>query len=403
MFAAGRHRVRRPGSLSAVDTLSSPQLSPIDSLHRIHGATFTDFAGWRLPLRFSGDLAEHRAVRDSAGLFDISHMGQIAVVGPDAASMLAFALVSDVGRLAYGRARYTMLCQSDGGVVDDLIVYRIDEHEFLVIANAANTAAVRRCLVDRSGSGFVSVEDRTRVRALYSLQGPNAPRIIEACIANYSGLPKRFTFRSSVIAGHPVMLARTGYSGEDGFEIGVGVDGAEDVWRRLRQGDGETELLPAGLAARDSLRLEAGLPLYGHELSLERTPIASGYGSIVDFGRSFVGDLALAEAVRNGPEEVLVGLVCSGQRSPRAGHVIRDSKGRPVGIVTSGGPSPTLGVPIAMAYVRRSGADPGSQVLIDVRGRPEPAVVVALPFYRRSRRAPESGAANSITDSEAKP
>jgi aminomethyltransferase len=302
-------------------------------------------------------------------------MGQIAVDGPDAASALGGALVSDVGRLAYGGASYTMLCEADGGVIDDLIVYRLDQHEFLVIANAANTSAVLRCLVERADGGAISIEDRTSGRALFSLQGPNAAGILARCLEDHAELPRRFGIRSSVIAGRSVLVARTGYTGEDGFEISVEVSAAEAVWFRLLVSDSESEILPAGLAARDSLRLEAGLPLYGHELSRERTPFAAGYGRVVDLDHAFVGDVAL------------VGLVCSGQRSPRMGHAVHAPDGRAIGAVTSGGPSPTLGVPIAMAYVTRSHSECGLKVSIDVRGREEPAEIVSLPFYRRAKPA----------------
>jgi aminomethyltransferase len=348
---------------------------------------FTEFAGWHVPLRFSGDLAEHRAVRVSAGLFDISHMGQIVVKGPDAAKALAGALVSDVGRLVTGAARYTMICQSDGGVIDDLIVYRIDEDEFLVIANASNTDSVCACLIDRAGADEVAIEDRTSERALFSIQGPDAARILATCTDAEMALPPRFSVRSMCVVRRPVIVARTGYTGEDGFEISVGATDSDIVWRRLLEGGRDRGLLPAGLAARDSLRLEAGLPLYGHELSLGRTPFAAGYGRVVDFGRAFVGHKALVEVAQTGPSEILVGLVCHGQRSPRSGHVVSDGDGESIGIVTSGGPSPTLGVPIAMAYITRANAERGSSVWIDVRGRVESADVVSLPFYRRANRA----------------
>jgi aminomethyltransferase len=378
----------------------SVRLSPINAVHRASGATFTNFAGWHLPLRYSGDLAEHRAVRESAGLFDISHMGQIVVDGPDAASALSGALVSDVGRLAKHRASYTMICDADGGVIDDLIVYRLDQDKFLVIANAANTLAVLSCLVDRAATRAISIEDRTSERALFSIQGPNATGILARCLEDHAELPRRFGVQSSAIVGRRVLVARTGYTGEDGFEISVAVSGAEVVWSRLVAGDGENEVSPAGLAARDSLRLEAGLPLYGHELGLERTPFAAGYGRVVDLDHAFVGDAALAEVARRGSDDVLVGLVCSGRRSPRMGHAVHASDGRAIGAVTSGGPSPTLAVPIAMAYVARSHSECGSKVIIDVRGRKELAEIVSLPFYRREKRASVPTLPKTVTNED---
>lgn len=380
------------------ETSATPRLSPIDAAHRSLGATFTDFSGWRLPLRFSSELAEHRAVRDAAGLFDISHMGQLVIRGHHAAAVLSSSVVSDVEAIEPGSARYTMLCESDGGVIDDVIVYRLGENEFLVIANAANTEAVASRLIDQAVTRAVVIEDRTAERALFSLQGPNAPHIMAECVEDSLDLPHRYRFSSSVIADQSVLVARTGYTGEDGFEISVAIDGADAVWRRLLDGDGESVVLPAGLAARDSLRLEAGLPLYGHELTLERNPFAAGYGRIVDFSHDFCGRAALARIAEAESDQVLVGLVCAGQRAPRAGYGVRMNAGIDVGTVTSGGPSPTLGIPIAMAYLRRGLATVGTEVSIDVRGHDESAAVVSLPFYRRRSRAAVPGASTQVSN-----
>lgn len=358
--------------------------SPIDGAHRAAGATFTEFGGWELPLRFSGDLAEHHAVRERAGVFDISHMGQLSVVGSDAAGFLSRSVVSDVGRLEIGRARYTMICTPEGGVLDDLIVYRLDDEEFLVIANASNTDVVLSALFERTGSSEVEITDRTAERGLISIQGPLATEVLRSLLDSNAELPRRFRIASTTVGGSKALVARTGYTGEDGFEISVGRSDAESVWNALLTAGSAAGLAPIGLGARDSLRLEAALPLYGHELSTDRTPFAAGYGNVVDLDHDFVGDAALRSVARDGDAEVLVGLVCAGKRAARQGHVVLSVDDVAIGVVTSGGPAPTLGVPIAMAYVDRAHSSVGSAVGIDVRGRTERAEIVALPFYRRA-------------------
>jgi aminomethyltransferase len=359
--------------------------SPIESVHRELGATFTEFGGWLLPLRFSGDLAEHRAVRARAGVFDISHMGQITVSGRDASTMLARSVVSNVGELEDGRARYTMICNEEGGVLDDLIVYRLADEEFLVIANAANTDVVVSALADRVDGGSVVITDCTSERGLISIQGPASSSVLSSICPSGAELPKRFRIASLSVGGHAALVARTGYTGEDGFEFSVARSAAPEVWRALLSAGEPEGVVPVGLGARDSLRLEAALPLYGHELSASRTPYAAGYGSIVDLDHVFVGDQALGAVAARGDAQVLVGLVCAGQRAPRQGYTVVATDGTAIGAVTSGGPSPTLGVPIALAYLDRSSASVGLEVGIDVRGRLERAKVVPLPFYRRSR------------------
>jgi aminomethyltransferase len=354
--------------------------TPLEAAHIAMGATLTDFAGWRLPLRFSGEIAEHRAVRASAGLFDISHMGQITMTGPDASSVLGASIVSDVAKLDIGRARYTMICNDQGGVLDDLIVYRLGENEMFVIANASNTAVVLSKLADGAVGSGVEVRDVTLDRALISLQGPFATSIIERWIGSEASLPSRFRIASMPVAGVQALVARTGYTGEDGVELSLAREDAEVVWRRLLEGDGRGPVLPIGLGARDSLRLEAGLPLYGHELDEDHTPFDAGFGRVVDLDHDFPGRDALRRRKDAETAPRLVGLVAEGKRSPRQGYRVLSPAGQEVGVVTSGGPSPTFDVPIAMAYVDASAATPGTAVEVDIRNRPERARIVALPF-----------------------
>jgi len=369
-----------------------PRRTPLTGVHERLGATLTGFAGWLMPLRYGSETAEHNAVRTAAGLFDLSHMGEIMVTGPDAAAALDYALVGQPSALAPGRARYTMICAPDGGVLDDLIVYRLADQEFLVVANAANTATVLAALTDRA-SGAAQVTDRTDDYALIAIQGPNAPSILGrvtdtdlASVKYYASYPAR-------VAGHQILLARTGYTGEDGFELFAAPGDAERIWDALTAAGADDGLVPAGLAARDTLRLEAGMPLYGNELGPDITPFDAGLGRVVKLDKpgDFVGRAALAERAQAAPRRELVGLVSQSRRVPRHGYEVLWNAA-PCGQVTSGAPSPTLGAPIAMAYMAPDVAEQAreddaegkpSRLAVDIRGRAEPAELVRLPFYRR--------------------
>ncbi len=372
--------------------------SPLHDEHVALGATLTPFAGWSMPLRYAGDRIEHAAVRTAAGLFDLSHMGEIRVTGPGAARLLDHALVGQLSAVGIGRARYTMMCADDGGVVDDLVVYRTGETEYLVVANASNAETVLGELVAR-GAGFdAAVTDASAATALVAVQGPRAVAVVAALTAPehrdavvglryYAGLP-------TVVAGVPVLAARTGYTGEDGFVLFADAADAAVLWRALLTAGAPHGLVPVGLAARDTLRLEAGMPLYGQELDRTTTPYDAGLGRVVRLEKAgtdgrpleFVGRPALAAAAEAPPARVLVGLQGLGRRAARHGYPVLRSATVPddvVGRVTSGAPSPTLGYPIALAYVAHDVAAAGTELAVDVRGRAEPVRVVALPFYRR--------------------
>ena len=370
--------------------VARPRRTPLTAVHERLGATLTDFAGWLMPLRYGSEQAEHRAVRASAGLFDLSHMGEITVTGPDAADALDYALVGNLSALAVGRARYTMICAQDGGVLDDLIVYRLSAEEFLVVANAANTAAVHEALSQRAGRRSASAADRTADYALIALQGPRAAGILAPLTSTELTGVRYYTGQQAEIAGCAVLLARTGYTGEDGFELFTRPEDAERIWAALTEAGADSALIPAGLAARDTLRLEAGMPLYGNELGPDVTPFDAGLGRVVKFDKpgDFVGREALAERAQAAPRRVLAGLAGQSRRVPRHGYqVLWD--GKPCGNVTSGAPSPTLGMPIAMAYLDpdvarlAAGDAAGDRLAVDVRGTAEPAVLVPLPFYSR--------------------
>ncbi|MEV6174647.1 glycine cleavage system aminomethyltransferase GcvT [Streptomyces sp. NPDC051954] len=375
---------------------SSPlRLTALDALHRSLGATMTDFAGWDMPLRYGSEREEHLAVRTRAGLFDLSHMGEITVTGPQAAALLDHALVGNIGGVRTGRARYTMICREDGGILDDLIVYRLAEteaasSEYLVVANAGNAQIVLDALTERSDGYDAEVRDDRDAYALIAVQGPESPGILASLTdADLDGL-KYYAGLPGTVAGVPALIARTGYTGEDGFELFVRPEHAVELWQALTKAGEGAGLVPCGLSCRDTLRLEAGMPLYGHELSTSLTPFDAGLGRVVKFEKEgdFVGRAALQEAAERAasePPRVLVGLVAEGRRVPRAGYAVV-AGGEVIGEVTSGAPSPTLGKPIAMAYVDAAHAAPGTAgVAVDIRGSHEPYEVVALPFYKRQK------------------
>ncbi|MCL7426816.1 glycine cleavage system aminomethyltransferase GcvT [Streptomyces sp. YS415] len=369
---------------------SEPRRTALDALHRSLGATMTDFAGWDMPLRYGSERDEHNAVRTRAGLFDLSHMGEITVTGPEAARLLNYALVGNIASVGVGRARYTMICRADGGILDDLIVYRLAETEYMVVANASNAQVVLDALADRSAGFDAEVRDDRDAYALIAVQGPQSPGILGSLTdADLDGL-KYYAGLPGTVAGVPALIARTGYTGEDGFELFVKPEHAVELWQALTKAGEGAGLIPCGLSCRDTLRLEAGMPLYGHELTTSLTPFDAGLGRVVKFEKEgdFVGREALTEAAERAetdPPRVLVGLVAEGRRVPRAGYqVVAD--GRVIGEVTSGAPSPTLGKPIAMAYVDAAHAAPGTAgVGVDIRGAHEPYEVVALPFYKRRK------------------
>ncbi|WP_131741460.1 glycine cleavage system aminomethyltransferase GcvT [Actinomadura roseirufa] len=355
--------------------------TPLHDVHRDLGANLVDFAGYLMPLRYASETAEHKAVRTGAGLFDLSHMGEIFLVGPGAGAALDHALVGNLSPMAVGKARYTMICGHNGGVLDDLIVYRLADETWLVVANAANAATVLGELTERAAGFDAVVEDRSDSYALIALQGPRAQSILEG----FTGAPladlRYYAILADKVAGVDALVARTGYTGEDGFELFVDAADAVRLWGELAAVEG---VVPAGLSARDTLRLEAGMPLYGNELTTETTPFEAGLGRVVKLDKpvDFVGKAVLAAQAQTPVGRRLVGLVARGRRAPRKGYEVVASDGTPVGVVTSGAPSPTLGKPIAMAYLDSGVGE--TDLAVDVRGRREPVDVVALPFYKRS-------------------
>ncbi|MGW1997941.1 glycine cleavage system aminomethyltransferase GcvT [Embleya sp. NPDC001921] len=366
--------------------MTTDRRTPLDAVHDALGATMTDFAGWRMPLRYGSERDEHTAVRTTAGLFDLTHMGEIEVTGPDAARALDHALVGFVSKIGIDRARYTMICTEEGGIVDDLIVYRLGDEHFVVVANASNADVVAGSLAYRSEKFDATVRDASEEYTLLAVQGPASTAIVGSLTDADLPALKYYAILRTEVAGVPVLLARTGYTGEDGFELFAAPGDAVALWEALLTAGTPHGLVPAGLSCRDTLRLEAGMPLYGHELTRDTTPYEANLGRVVrlDKPEDFVGRDALA-AAQEDVRRTLVGLTSPGKRVPRAGYPVVDAEtGEKVGEVTSGAPSPTLGVPIAMAYVSTDRAEPGTRLAVDIRGRAEPVEVVALPFYKRA-------------------
>jgi aminomethyltransferase len=380
---------------TSASTGTGPRTTALDATHRALGATMTDFAGWDMPLRYGSERDEHTAVRNAAGLFDLSHMGEITLHGPRAAELLDYALVGSLSKLAVGRARYTMLCDAEGGILDDLIVYRTGEQHYMVVANAANAQVVLDAFRERQQGFDAAVRDDRDAYALIAVQGPEAAGVLKGLTAAALEELRYYAGVHGTVAGRDAFIARTGYTGEDGFELFVSPADAVAVWQAVSEAGAQKGLVPCGLSCRDTLRLEAGMPLYGHELSEKTTPFDAGLGRIVKFGKTtndgrFVGRgplEAATERAETAPPRQLVGLIAQGRRVPRAGYdVVRGEDGAVIGEVTSGAPSPTLGKPIAMAYVDAAHAEPGTEgVAVDIRGSHEPYDVVALPFYKRER------------------
>jgi aminomethyltransferase len=380
-----------PGELVPDHPLTE-RFSPLHRWHVGAGASFTDFAGWQMPVSYGSDLAEHHAVRNAAGIFDISHMAEIRVTGPQAGAFLDYALSGRMSTLGLMQAKYSLLLADDAGILDDLIVYRLAEDEYLVVANAGNHDVVLEELIVRALDFDVEITDLSEITALIAVQGPRAVEILEATAefavaegaAPLADLKYYWSTRAR-FDGADVFVARTGYTGEDGFELYLPNEHAESLWRALLAAGAPFGLVPAGLASRDTLRLEAGMPLYGHELGRDILPAQAGLARVVHVAKEgdFVGRAA-AEAGLPAGARVLVGLSSEGRRAGRAGYGVFAGE-TAVGEVTSGALSPTLEHPIAMAFVDPQYSEPGTPLDLDVRGTRIPATVTALPFYTREK------------------
>ncbi|MEO6944803.1 MAG: glycine cleavage system aminomethyltransferase GcvT [Lacisediminihabitans sp.] len=376
-------------------------MSPLHQIHVDAGASFTDFAGWQMPVRYSSDLAEHHAVRSSAALFDLSHMAEILVTGAGAAAALDYALVGKISAIGIGQAKYSLLLSPDGGIIDDLVVYRTHENRFGIVANASNRFEAAGALAARAADFDATVFDESDGLALIAVQGPASIAIIDKLDNLETVNPVRdlayYWSTLGTYRGNEIMVARTGYTGEDGFELYLKAEFAAELWQDLMTAGSEFGIVPAGLASRDTLRLEAGMPLYGHELGINTFPSQAGLGRVVNLKKEgdFVGRAASEAGAPEGARK-LVGLVSEGKRAGRAGYAVFTADDREVGTVTSGALSPTLGYPIAMAYVDPAEAEAGTALFIDVRGTRIAASVTTLPFYKRPTRNESDPAKGTI-------
>jgi aminomethyltransferase len=368
------------------DVLEAPHETALVHVHRGLNARLIDFAGWLMPVQYTGILEEHRAVRERAGLFDLSHMGELVVEGGDAGDALAAAVVTDPRSLAVGRAHYSMICASDGGIIDDLIIYRLGSERFLVVANAGNATIVSDALAERLSSWKAVLDDRSLATSLIAIQGPRSREVLAPLTHVDLETLRYYAIAEGEVAGIPAMVARTGYTGEDGFEVFVDWNRGAEMWQAIAEAGRDVGVIPCGLGARDTLRLEAGMPLYGNELDRDTNPFEAGLGRVVKLDKpgDFVGRSALERVARDGIEKRLVGLVMTGRGIARHGYSIHAAERR-TGVVTSGTQSPSLGKAIAMGYVAPGDGEPGTMLDVEIREQRVGAEVVPLPFYKRAR------------------
>jgi aminomethyltransferase len=359
------------------------QRTPLYECHLEAGARMVDFAGWEMPVQYAGVIDEHRAVRTAAGLFDVSHMGEVGVRGAGAEAFLQRLTPNDVTKLVPGRAHYSGLLTGRGTYVDDILIYRLAAEEFMVVVNASNARRDFEWIASRAAEEKADAEvvDESHRYALLALQGPRALEILAPLASpDVSGL-KYYGFARGTVDGAPALISRTGYTGEDGFELYLAPEDAPAVWRRLLAGGA----LPAGLGARDTLRLEAAMALYGHEIDETTTPFEAGLGWVVKLDKGdFLGRDALLAQKSEGVPRKLVGFEVRGRGIARQGHGVV-SEGAKVGDVTSGTWSPTFEKALGLAYVPAGMAAAGTPLALDVRGKALPASVVETPFYRRPR------------------
>ena len=357
-------------------------------LHLKLGARMTVFGGFEMPVSYGGIISEHLAVRSAAGVFDLSHMGEFEVRGPKALELLEHAFTNSAARLRDAQAQYTIMCAEDGGTIDDLIVYRRGDDDYLLCVNASNIAADWQWLTDLNRTTGAHLRDVSDETALVAVQGPKAAAILTS-LADFpiADVP-RFAMKEGNVAGTKCLAARTGYTGEDGFELFMAPDKGEQVFSAVLDAGKDAGIVPCGLGARDTLRLEAGLPLYGHELDRSTSPLEAGLNIFVKLGRPFVGESALRAQKGSGLRKRLIGIQTDDARSiARQGYkIFRD--GREAGIVTSGTTGPSIGRQIAMAYLTAGEISPSAPIAsgsveVEIRNRRVAATIVKRPFYRR--------------------
>ena len=367
---------------------NSPARTPLYDWHAAHRGRLVEFAGWSMPVQYESIVAEHEAVRKRVGLFDVSHMGRLKFTGPSALAFLDSLLTRRVADLAAGQVRYSLMTKESGGILDDVLCYRLpceagDEHCLLVV-NASNRRKIWDWVSTHLPSSGVEATDLTEQSCLIAVQGPAALKAVQPLTELPLAELKYYHAGPTKVCGQPALVSRTGYTGEDGVEIMAAADATLEIWEAILASGGALGAVPIGLGARDTLRLEAAMPLYGHELSETIDPLTAGLAFAVNLdGRQFPGHDALVRIKQQQPTRRRIGLELAGRRVPREQYPIRSGESS-LGEVTSGTFSPTLGRPIAMGYVAVDAAAPGTELQVDIRGQLEPARVVKLPFYRRS-------------------
>jgi aminomethyltransferase len=363
--------------------MSTLKETRLNTHHRNAGGKMVDFGGWDLPVRYSSQIAEHECVRTKAGLFDVSHMGEIRVTGAGAGAYVNQLVPNNTGRLADGQVMYTPMCLPTGGVIDDLLVYRISDSDYLLCVNAANTDK-DVAWVQENKPADVSVENQSPAWSQIAVQGPAAEGILQSLVKEDLSDIRYYWFKSMKVPGGEAIVSRTGYTGEDGFEVYTTSDPGP-VWDALLQEGQRAGIQPAGLGARDTLRLEAGMPLYGHELNESRTPYESGIGWTVKLKKGdFIGSDQLRQKRKAGFSSRLVGLELGERNIARQGYAVCNAEGQSIGEVTSGTMSPTLKKPIAFAFVPTEYSEVGTSCKVAIRDRLADATVISTPFYKRS-------------------
>jgi aminomethyltransferase len=358
--------------------------TPLYEQHRALGARLVEFGGWDMPLQYSSIVDEHRAVRTRAGLFDVSHMGEFKVEGPGASNFLQYLVPNDVSRLAIHQALYTQLCLPNGGTIDDLLVYRLADMHYMLVVNAAN---IDRDFAWMEGQAKhfkdVHIFNQSDATSLLALQGPSAQSILQPLTEVDLSSIRYYHYAPGAVAGVDCLISRTGYTGEDGFELYCAPVDVINLWNELLKAGKDKGLVPAGLGARDTLRLEAAYCLYGHELDEHTNPLEANLGWTIKLQKGdFIGHDALQQVKEQGPKRKLVGIEVVERGVPRGGYTIYEND-QPIGVLTSGGPGLTVNKNIGLGYVEAVHAVVGHPVQIDIRGRRTAAQIVALPFYKR--------------------
>lgn len=382
--------MRNPGKKGDL-YVSEPKIgkrTPLFEYYKANGVKLIDFGGWEMPIQFSGILAEHEAVRERAGLFDCSHMGEIEISGSEAESCLNGLLTNDVSVMTIGQAQYNIMCYPDGGAVDDVILFKMDEARYLLVCNASNTDKVYAWMQENNGSEAI-LKNISESIGLLALQGPAASKILkELTETDLDAIGNYHFMADQEVAGIPhVLISRTGYTGEDGFELYLTSEQTMLLWEKIMAAGEAYGLLACGLGSRDTLRLEAGMPLYGHELSEKINPLAAGLGFAVKTKKTddFIGKAALTAIRENGPAEKIVGFEATERGIPREGYKVFSAEGEEIGIVTSGTQSPTLKKSIGMALLKSEAAAIGTEIQIEIRNKRIKATIIPKPFYKRTK------------------